>query len=72
MYDPELMKRVWLKFVDEFDSDTFDGTLFFQAQVNDLLEAKRRNGPAMACPMTLIPTSTSKASICRPTSTTSS
>ena len=40
MYDPELMKKVWLKFVDEYDSDTFDGTLFFQAQVNDLLEAK--------------------------------
>lgn len=32
MYDPELMKKVWLKYCDEYDSDTFDGTLFFQGR----------------------------------------
>ncbi len=45
MYDPELMKKVWLKFVDEYDSDTFDGTLFFQAPVNDILQAKTMKWP---------------------------
>ena len=50
MYDPELMKKVWLKFVDEFDSDTFDGTLFFQAQVNDILEAKTQKWPGHGLP----------------------
>jgi len=50
MYDPELMKKVWLKFVDEFDSDTFDGTLFFQAQVNDIMEAKTQKWPGHGLP----------------------
>jgi uroporphyrinogen-III decarboxylase len=50
MYDAELMKKVWLKFVDEYDSDTFDGTLFFQAQVNDLLEAKTMKWPGHGLP----------------------
>ena len=50
MYDPELMKRVWLKFVDEYDSDTFDGTLFFQAQINDLLEARTQKWPGHGLP----------------------
>ena len=50
MYDPELMKKVWLKFVDEYDSDTFDGTLFFQAQVNDMLEAKTMKWPGHGLP----------------------
>ena len=50
MYDPELMKKVWLKFVDEYDSDTFDGTLFFQAQVNDILEAKTMKWPGHGLP----------------------
>src|SRR4030043_2282927 len=50
MYDPELMKKVWLKFVDENDSDTFDGTLFFQAQVNDLLESKTQKWPGHGLP----------------------
>jgi hypothetical protein len=50
MYDPELMKRVWLKFVDEYDSDTFDGTLFFQAQVNDILDAKTWRWPGHGLP----------------------
>ena len=50
MYNPELMKRVWLKFVDEYDSDTFDGTLFFQAQINDLLEAKTQKWPSHGLP----------------------
>jgi uroporphyrinogen-III decarboxylase len=45
LYDPELMKKVWLKFVDEYDSDTFDGTLFFHAIVNDLLESKTQKWP---------------------------
>jgi hypothetical protein len=50
MYDPELMKKVWLKFVDEYDSDTFDGTLFFQAQVNELLESKTQKWPGHGLP----------------------
>ncbi len=50
MYDPALMKKVWLKFVDEFDSDTFDGTLFFNAQVNDLMEAKTMRWPGHGLP----------------------
>jgi len=50
MYDPELMKKVWLKFVDEFDSDTFDGTLFFHARVNDLLESKTQKWPGHGLP----------------------
>jgi uroporphyrinogen-III decarboxylase len=50
MYDPELMKKVWLKFVDEYDSDTFDGTLFFQAPVNDLLESKTMKWPGHGLP----------------------
>ncbi|MHB8105126.1 MAG: hypothetical protein ACYDG5_06260, partial [Dehalococcoidales bacterium] len=45
MYDPELMKKVWLKFVDEYDSDTFDGTLFFNAQISDIMEAKTQKWP---------------------------
>jgi hypothetical protein len=45
MYKPEKMKWAWLKFVDEYDSDTFDGTLFFQAAVNDLLESKTMKWP---------------------------
>jgi uroporphyrinogen-III decarboxylase len=50
MYDPELMKKVWLKFVDEYDSDTFDGTLFFQAQVNELLESRTMKWPGHGLP----------------------
>jgi hypothetical protein len=50
MYDPALMKKVWLKFVDEFDSDTFDGTLFFNAQVNDIMEAKTMRWPGHGLP----------------------
>lgn len=50
MYDPELMKKVWLKFVDEYDSDTFDGTLFFQAGVSDLLEARTMKWPGHGLP----------------------
>jgi hypothetical protein len=40
MYNPEKMKWAWLKFVDEYDSDTFDGTLFFQAPVSDILDSR--------------------------------
>ena len=50
MYDPEKMKWAWLKFVDEYDSDTFDGTLFFQAQVNDLLGSKTMKWPGHGLP----------------------
>ncbi|MGD1118076.1 MAG: uroporphyrinogen decarboxylase family protein [Dehalococcoidales bacterium] len=50
MYDPELMKQVWLKFVDEYDSDTFDGTLFFHARVNDILESKTQKWPGHGLP----------------------
>jgi len=50
MYDPEKMKWAWLKFVDEYDSDTFDGTLFFQAVSNDLMEAKAMKWPGHGLP----------------------
>lgn len=50
MYDPALMKKVWLKFVDEYDSDTFDGTLFFQARVSDLLGSKTMKWPGHGLP----------------------
>lgn len=50
MYDPKLMKKVWLKFVDEYDSDSFDGTLFFNAPVNDLMEAKTMKWPGHGLP----------------------
>ena len=50
MYNPELMKKVWLKFVDEYDSDTFDGTLFFNARVNDLMEVKNQKWPGHGLP----------------------
>ena len=50
LYDPEKMKWAWLKFLDEYDSDTFDGTLFFQAAVNDALEAKTQKWPGHGLP----------------------
>jgi hypothetical protein len=50
MHDPALMKKVWLKFVDEYDSDTFDGTLFFQAPVNEFLDAKTMKWPGHGLP----------------------
>jgi hypothetical protein len=50
MYNPEKMKWAWLKFVGEFDSDTFDGTLFFQAPVSDLLESKTMKWPGHGLP----------------------
>ncbi|MDD5338800.1 MAG: uroporphyrinogen decarboxylase family protein [Dehalococcoidales bacterium] len=50
MYDPKLMKKVWLKFVDEYDSDSFDGTLFFQARVNELMEVRTMKWPGHGLP----------------------
>jgi hypothetical protein len=50
MYDPEKMKWAWLKFVDEYDSDTFDGTLFFQARVSDILESRTQKWPGHGLP----------------------
>jgi hypothetical protein len=50
MYDPALMKKVWLKFVDEYDSDTFDGTLFFNAPVNEIMETKTMRWPGHGLP----------------------
>jgi hypothetical protein len=50
MYDPARMQWAWLKFLDEFDSDTFDGTLFFQAPVSDLLESKTQKWPGHGLP----------------------
>jgi hypothetical protein len=50
MYDPELMKKVWLKFVEEYDSDSFDGTLFFQARINDIMEARTQKWPGHGLP----------------------
>lgn len=45
MYNPEKMKWAWLKFLDEYDTDTFDGTLFFQAPVHDLLDTRDYKWP---------------------------
>ncbi len=50
MYNPEKMKWAWLKFVDEYDSDTFDGTLFFQAPISDLLDEKTMKWPGHGLP----------------------
>ncbi len=50
MYDPELMKRVWLKFVDEYENDVFDGTLGFQGKINDILENKTQKWPGHGLP----------------------
>ena len=50
LYSPEKMKRAWLKFLDEYDTDTFDGTLFFQAPVNDVLESKTQKWPGHGLP----------------------
>jgi hypothetical protein len=50
MYDPALMKKVWLKFLDEYDTDTFDGTLFFQAPINDVMEVKTQKWPGHGLP----------------------
>ncbi len=45
MYDPEKMEWAWLKFLDEYDTDTFDGTLFVYGPVNDLLKTKNQKWP---------------------------
>jgi len=50
MYDTEKMKWAWLKFVDEYDSDTFDGTLFFQAPVSDILDSRTMKWPGHGLP----------------------
>ncbi len=50
LYDPRKMKWAWLKFLDEYDSDTFDGTLFFQAPVNELLDEKTMKWPGHGLP----------------------
>ncbi|MBN1177140.1 MAG: hypothetical protein JXA51_05615 [Dehalococcoidales bacterium] len=50
MYNPEKMKWAWLKFVDEYDSDTFDGTLFFQAPVSDILDSRTMKWPGHGLP----------------------
>ncbi len=50
MYDPELMKKVWLKFVDEYESDTFENTFFFQGKINELMESKTMKWPGHGLP----------------------
>ncbi len=50
MYNPERMKWAWLKFLDEFDSDTFDGTIYFTAPVSDLLDARTMKWPGHGLP----------------------
>ncbi len=50
MYNPEKMKWAWLKFLDEYDSDTFDGTLFFQAPVSDILDSRTMKWPGHGLP----------------------
>jgi len=50
MYNPEKMKWAWLKFVDEYDSDTFDGTILFQAPVSDIMIDKTMKWPGHGLP----------------------
>jgi hypothetical protein len=50
LYNPRKMKWAWLKFLDEYDTDTFDGTLFFQAPIADLLEQKTQKWPGHGLP----------------------
>lgn len=50
MYNPEKMKWAWLKFLDDFDSDTFDGTLLFQAPVSDIMDDKTMKWPGHGLP----------------------
>jgi uroporphyrinogen-III decarboxylase len=50
LYEPEKMRRAWLKFLDDFDTDTFDGTPFFYGPVADLLEQKTQKWPGHGLP----------------------
>ena len=45
MYNPQRMKWAWLKFLDEYDTDTFDGTIFFYGRVHDLLDTRDMRWP---------------------------
>ena len=46
MYNPQKMKWAWLKFLDEYDTDTFDGTIFFYGPVHDLLDTRDMRWPS--------------------------
>ncbi|OGO31663.1 MAG: hypothetical protein A2Z29_02070, partial [Chloroflexi bacterium RBG_16_56_11] len=50
VYEPEKMRAAWLKFLDDFDTDTFDGTPFFQGPVADLLQQKTQKWPGHGLP----------------------
>jgi uroporphyrinogen-III decarboxylase len=50
IYEPEKMRRAWLKFLDDFDTDTFDGTPFFYGPVADLLGQKTQMWPGHGLP----------------------
>jgi hypothetical protein len=50
IYEPEKMKRAWLKFLDDFDTDTFDGTPFFHGPIADLLEQNTMMWPGHGLP----------------------
>ncbi len=50
MYDTEKMKWAWLKFLDEYDSDTYDGPLYFQAKISDLLDSRTQKWPGHGLP----------------------
>ena len=50
IYEPDKMKRAWLKFLDDFDTDTFDGVPFFHGPVADLLEQKTMMWPEHGLP----------------------
>jgi uroporphyrinogen-III decarboxylase len=51
VYEPEKMRRAWLKFLDEYDTDTFDGTPFFYDPVADLFEEKNQMWPGHGLPV---------------------
>jgi hypothetical protein len=50
IYSPEKMKWAWLKFVDEYDSDTFDGTIYFQAPISEILGDMTMKWPGHGLP----------------------
>ena len=50
IYEPEKMKQAWLKFLEDFDTDTFDGVPFFHGPIADLLEQQNMMWPGHGLP----------------------
>lgn len=45
MYDPELVRKVWMKFVSDFDCDTHGGSFFFPGRTLEALDYKTYKWP---------------------------